>query len=167
MQSDKKFTHDTLCGGCRRGNQSHTCNTGDGHTYCVHCIHTACQKYSLPTIYVRLDHISTKLEEVDWNEGPALEVLKDENSPHHRRIEEADLLYPICLTDKYDLLDGSHRIFKAYRRGYTGVLAVIIPPSILEQCKKVMIPPQFKYSKKRLPTEDRNRKDIFCRYYGR
>jgi hypothetical protein len=43
---------------------------------------------------------------------------------HARRIDEADLSYPIILGSDGRLLDGGHRLAKAYLRGDIDVLAV-------------------------------------------
>lgn len=43
---------------------------------------------------------------------------------HLRRINEADLSHPIILSSDGRLLDGGHRIAKAYLRGDADVLAV-------------------------------------------
>ena len=43
---------------------------------------------------------------------------------HARRIHEADLSYPVLLGSNGRLLDGGHRLAKAYLRGEIEVLAV-------------------------------------------
>ncbi|RAK51965.1 hypothetical protein DJ017_18245 [Phenylobacterium soli] len=43
---------------------------------------------------------------------------------HVRRIDEADLSYPVLLGSDGRLLDGGHRIAKAYLSGAVDVLAV-------------------------------------------
>lgn len=43
---------------------------------------------------------------------------------HLRRVAEADLSHPIILSRDGRLLDGGHRVAKAYLRGDTDILAV-------------------------------------------
>jgi hypothetical protein len=43
---------------------------------------------------------------------------------HARRIEEADLAYPIILSADGRLMDGGHRVAKAWLRGDTDIAAV-------------------------------------------
>ena len=52
---------------------------------------------------------------------------------HARRVEEADLSYPIILTPDGDIADGYHRVIKAHRLGHPDIMAVRLhemPPSV-------------------------------------
>jgi hypothetical protein len=45
---------------------------------------------------------------------------------HERRIQEAELSYAIIITEDYDIMDGMHRLCKAYRENRRFINCVII-----------------------------------------
>lgn len=56
-------------------------------------------------------------------------VLKDREDNflrHKRRIEDADLSYAIIITEDYDIMDGMHRLCKAYREDRRFINCVVI-----------------------------------------
>lgn len=72
---------------------------------------------ALPTEMVALDSLSEILAE-------SLTLTKREMAGEARRIMEADLDYPILFSARGWLMDGSHRIMKAYALGLDAIKAV-------------------------------------------
>ncbi len=71
----------------------------------------------------------------DWNLTPWQVIRKEEGTTVHQKcIEEADLTFPIILTEynsRLVALDGVHRIVKAYMLGEEKIKAKIIPGEYL------------------------------------
>jgi hypothetical protein len=67
-------------------------------------------------------------DEVRWFGGP-LNILPTCRTiaEHARDIYEADLAYPVILSPEGEVLDGMHRICKAYLQGIEEVAAVQLP----------------------------------------
>ncbi len=78
----------------------------------------------LPVKKVRISDLVC-FDEVCWFGGPR-NILPTCRSiaEHARDIYEADLSYPIILSPKGDVLDGMHRICKAYLQGLEEIDAV-------------------------------------------
>ena len=75
----------------------------------------------------------------DWNLSPR-ELIKnwDREITHSKRVEKADLSYPILLysfKDKWIILDGVHRFTKALMRGNKTILAKRVSDNIIEKLK--------------------------------
>ena len=71
----------------------------------------------------------------DWNLTP-WEVIKKKGGSkgHQKRTEKADAKYPIIITkykSKYVVLDGVHRLVKAYLNGKKKVKAKVVPKRYL------------------------------------
>lgn len=78
----------------------------------------------LPVKKVRISDIIC-LDEVCWFGGPLnLKPTCRSVAEHARDIYEADLSYPIILSPKGDVMDGMHRICKAYLQGLAEIDAV-------------------------------------------
>jgi len=78
----------------------------------------------LPVKKVRLRDLEC-LDEVVWFGGPLnLRPTCRSVAEHARDIYEADLSYPIILSPKGDVLDGMHRICKAFLLGMEEIDAV-------------------------------------------
>jgi hypothetical protein len=54
------------------------------------------------------------------------EILAELYSDHIQRITNADLSYPIIITDDYNVRDGMHRLCKYYKLGINEIKCVII-----------------------------------------
>lgn len=77
---------------------------------------------SLPPKRVRIEDIA-EFDRDCWfgaRHAPTIRNVAE----HARRIDEADLAYPILLGRDGRLLDGGHRLAKAYLSGAIDVLAV-------------------------------------------
>jgi hypothetical protein len=76
----------------------------------------------LPVRQVPLNEI-VELDEDCWfqaRHAPTCRAIAD----HARRIRDADMTYPVILSADGRLMDGGHRIAKAYLEGMTAVAAV-------------------------------------------
>lgn len=67
----------------------------------------------------------------DWNLTP-WEVVHKENGTtgHQKRVQDADLQHPLIITryrDRFVILDGVHRLVKAYMEGCNSVKVKVIP----------------------------------------
>jgi hypothetical protein len=72
----------------------------------------------------------------DWNLTP-WDIINenDQSLTHLERVANADLKYPILITDyskKLVILDGVHRLVNAYMKGNKRIKAKIVPRSYLE-----------------------------------
>jgi hypothetical protein len=67
------------------------------------------------------------LDEVVWFGGPKnVQPTVRRIAQHARDILDADLSYPIIMTQSGDVLDGAHRIAKAYLAGLEVISAVVL-----------------------------------------
>lgn len=66
----------------------------------------------------------------DWNLTPREVIEKAEGTSEHvRKVEDASLDYPIVVIqnkDKWVILDGVHRLVKAYMLGHTQINAKVL-----------------------------------------
>ncbi|MFA4954416.1 MAG: hypothetical protein WC641_03840 [Patescibacteria group bacterium] len=71
----------------------------------------------------------------DWNLTPWEVIKKEEGSTlHQKRVREADASYPIIVADyksRLVVLDGVHRLVRAYENGQKSIKAKIIPTDYL------------------------------------
>lgn len=72
----------------------------------------------------------------DWNLTPREVINKEKDTSNHRnKIEEADISYPIIVTNYKNnlvILDGIHRLVKVYESGEKIIKAKIIPENLLK-----------------------------------
>jgi hypothetical protein len=81
----------------------------------------------LPVKKVRICDLAC-LDEVCWFGGPLkLQPTCRSIAEHAQDIFDADLSYPIILSPKGDVLDGMHRICKAFLQGMEEIDAVQLP----------------------------------------
>lgn len=75
----------------------------------------------------------------DWNLTPQELVDDPKKEPtHYRKIQRADLAFPLQVMrhkGRWLLLDGMHRLVKAYLKGDKMVKVRIIPPSVIALIK--------------------------------
>ncbi len=80
----------------------------------------------MPTITVAIEELDI-LDVVVWFGGPKnVEPTVRRVAERARGIVSADLSYPIIMTRSGDVLDGAHRIAKAYLEGERTIAAVVI-----------------------------------------
>lgn len=77
----------------------------------------------LPPEEVPLDLIS-ELDEPYWFGGGSEEATCRAVADHARLMRDADLKYPIILSVDGRVMDGMHRVAKAYLEGRSAILAV-------------------------------------------
>jgi hypothetical protein len=79
-----------------------------------------------PAIPVAIDGLNI-LDEVVWFGGPKnVQPTVRGIAAHARDIFAADLSYPIIMTRSGEVLDGAHRIAKAYLTGQQVISAVVL-----------------------------------------
>lgn len=75
----------------------------------------------------------------DWNLTPHDVIDKiNGSSTHQERVQQADLQYPILLTEKngkWLIIDGVHRTVKAFQAGQKIIKAKIFTPDLIAQCQ--------------------------------
>lgn len=64
---------------------------------------------------------------------PAQVLAAPGTYPHHeRRIRDAELTFPVhvvCIEERWQILDGMHRLVKADQLGHTTIDAVVLTPA--------------------------------------
>ncbi len=79
-----------------------------------------------PTVTVSIDELNI-LDDVVWFGGPKNVEPTIRRVAHHARdIFSADLSYPIIMTKAGEVLDGAHRIARAYIEGRQTLTAAVI-----------------------------------------
>jgi hypothetical protein len=79
-----------------------------------------------PAVTVAIEDLNI-LDAVVWFGGPKnVEPTVRRVAERARDISSADLSYPIIMTRSDDVLDGAHRIAKAYLQGERTISAVVI-----------------------------------------
>jgi hypothetical protein len=79
-----------------------------------------------PIVSVAIESLNM-LDEVVWFGGPKdVQPTVRRVVAHARDILDADLSYPIIMTRSGDVLDGAHRIAKAYLNGQQVISAVVL-----------------------------------------
>lgn len=65
---------------------------------------------------IKLENMLPQLKIKDWGNFSPMEVIKNKSiSPEdYKRIIKADLRYPIIITNDYKIIDGMHRLSKAF-----------------------------------------------------
>lgn len=76
----------------------------------------------------------------DWNLSPN-DLIKnlDREITHAKRVQDADLRYPICIykhLGKWIILDGVHRFTKAIMNGEKTILVKKVPPKSINSIAK-------------------------------
>jgi len=67
-----------------------------------------------------------ELREPYWH-GDGVPPTVEDVAMHCRLIEEADLGYPIILCSRRRVMDGMHRVARAFLLGQTHILAFVLP----------------------------------------
>jgi hypothetical protein len=73
----------------------------------------------------------------DWNLTPREVINKIAGSTaHQNRVAQADLQYPILLTEKdgkWLIIDGAHRLVKAFEAGHTTIKAKLFTQEMIKK----------------------------------
>jgi hypothetical protein len=91
---------------------------------------------------IEMSDLAVYIEQPCWlakNTGeiisPAQVLADPERYPFHAEsINNADTRYPIIICDEYGMMDGKHRLAKAYRNGNTYINAYILDKTIVDKC---------------------------------
>jgi len=86
---------------------------------------------TLPMVSVKLDDIK-ELDENFWYQGEGDVPTCRSIGQHYKLMNEADLTYPVILSEDRRVMDGMHRIVKALILGHETIKAVIFektPPA--------------------------------------
>jgi hypothetical protein len=78
---------------------------------------------TLPRLAIRIDEIS-EFDEGWWFEGQAGAVTPRQVAEHAKLMSEVDLAFPIILCSEGRLMDGMHRVAKAWMLGHATIDAV-------------------------------------------
>jgi hypothetical protein len=96
---------------------------GERHTWFIQSLVKATD--NLPVVDVELTELNKYLDENVWFHGdnePTIRAFIQ----HHRRVEQADLSFPIIMNPNIGVVDGLHRIVKAHTLGQSSIKAVIL-----------------------------------------
>jgi hypothetical protein len=77
---------------------------------------------ALPVIEVPLKDLGHYLDRDCWFGGKTVTIKMV--AEHYKKIEQADLSYPIILNEDGGLMDGTHRVVKAWILGQETIKAV-------------------------------------------
>lgn len=134
----------SLCGKCDAQGQVtfHVCKLEEDSPkeYCVNCLHIATANNKCER--VRLSEITPLFSEIQWDGVRAEDVCHSNRGEHWQRIAHADMRYPILIfsfTDQYgkerlQVVDGCHRLAKAYIERQLTILCKRVTREQLEQC---------------------------------
>jgi len=78
--------------------------------------------------------------DVDWNGLSGLQAIEMKSGSHYQRIIDADLSYPIHISESMDILDGCHRFAKnKFIAGNSTINAIIVPDHVLDNIYRFKI----------------------------
>lgn len=92
-----------------------------------------------PSVKIPMIEFEWQLEQKVWGDWSPIDVLNKMDikkySENSIRIREADLSYPVIVTggSKHILVDGYHRVAKAYKQGKTSVDAYIFDTALMKK----------------------------------
>lgn len=114
----------TTCEHIKSGNIHSYSNGLD--IYCVKCIWSINKK---PT-EIFLEELNPKYEEISWGEILAKDIinkhnLNKEEESHYRRIMKYSN-YPIFIDSDYRVIDGCHRLARAYMKKQLTIKCIIV-----------------------------------------
>jgi len=88
-------------------------------------------------VQLPLEELVVQLKDNWWGDFSPMDVIehptKKKYATHMKRIHAADLSYPIFLTNSYGIIDGAHRISKAFLQNKKTINAYIFPPSLMKK----------------------------------
>jgi len=76
-------------------------------------------------------------KDVQTKEGMLGDLLENPNKAFKKRVEDADPNYPILIQTDYYIIDGAHRLAKAYFSKQKTIQAKIISNEILKQASSL------------------------------
>jgi hypothetical protein len=106
----------------------------------------------LPVQKMTLKSLIHNLDNEYWSSNEGVADFRDQNfhlSPkevlkhpkkykyHAKKIERANLSYPIMIIDGDDVLDGLHRLAKAHKKGRETISSIHVPKKMLKKVEEV------------------------------
>lgn len=93
--------------------------------------------YGHPVIKVPIEDFESQLKEKVWGEVSPIDVIKNMQNNKYKedtkKIYDANLTYPIILTGKHTVVDGYHRISKAYLDDKKFVSAYVFDSALMNK----------------------------------
>jgi len=111
------------------------------YAYSVNMFWWLIEECCVPSEKYKLNKFKHVLTDKMWGDpytgkwwGPT-QVLKDPTKykEDYDRIKNADLRYPILMTEKFEVIDGNHRITKSFMERKKSIRVRIIPRKILKE----------------------------------
>ncbi len=90
-----------------------------------------------PMVSIPMSDFEWQLEQNVWGDWSPKDVLEHMTAKKYaenaERIRHADLSYPIIVTSKGVLVDGYHRVAKAYKEGKTTMKAYVFDGNLMKK----------------------------------
>ena len=84
---------------------------------------------------IKINKLLPQIKIKDWDNVSPIQVIKNKSiSPNdYNRIINADLRYPIIITKNYKVIDGMHRLSKAYLKKKKHIRSYIIDKNTMKK----------------------------------
>lgn len=93
--------------------------------------------YGHPVVRLPIDEFIPQLKEKVWGEWSPMDVIEKIDMKKYdsdaKRIKNAKLTYPVFVTGKHTIVDGYHRIAKAYLEKKTYVDAYVFDSELMNK----------------------------------
>jgi len=93
--------------------------------------------YKPKAVSINIEELIPEMDKKLWETHSPNDVLKNPNLKLHKedskRIENADLSYPIIVTSNKKIIDGAHRLTKAYKQDLKTIKAYIFDKELLKK----------------------------------
>jgi hypothetical protein len=90
-----------------------------------------------PKVKLPIDVFIPQLDEKVWGDWSPLEVVNNMKSKKYKedadKIEKADTTYPVIVTGKHKIVDGFHRIAKAYLEGKKHIDVYVFTSDLMDK----------------------------------
>jgi hypothetical protein len=91
--------------------------------------------FGYPKVKLPIDAFIPQLEEKVWGDWSPLEVIHNMKLKKYKedvdKIQKADLAYPVIVTGKHKIVDGFHRVAKAFVEGKKHVDVYVFPSDFM------------------------------------
>jgi len=113
--------------------------------YSVDMMFAYVNSHKHPVMKIPIAEFLPQLNEVVWGDGGVesgkgwspMTVINNMNTKKYsedaKRLREADLSYPVVVTSKHTIIDGYHRIAKAYLEGKKEIHAYVMDPTLMRK----------------------------------